>query len=173
MTDEVQSPRPTTADRLRKQKTPVTKTVTIYPDTEPLERYSDLASALATAEAREDDETIADLQPQVDTARAVVDESAIVLTFQAIGRKAYDALINAHPPTEEANAEHLKQFGMPAPYDSEGFAVALITASCTDESITEDVVQEFFDGWNNAEIVELFEAALAANTTRRVVNLGN
>lgn len=109
-----------------------------------------------------------------DAAEKALEPSVVWFEFRSIGRKAYDDLVKQHPPGEAENKEHLEQYKVPAPYNAESFAPALIAASLVEPALTVEQVQELFEdeAWNGAEIIQLWQAAQEVNSTRRVVELG-
>lgn len=91
--------------------------------------------------------------------------SMLAFTMRALGRRAYRALVEAHQGEDTAKD--------PAADGDEGFARALVQASCVDPVLSAAEVAHIFDGdeWNNGEISYLFAAAYEVNTKRRVVDL--
>lgn len=163
-------PRPATRDHLLSLKKPASKKVTLLLDPVAMEDYD--AAREALGEATSDNRT--EREKALEDAKAALAEASVTMRFQSIGRKKYDALIDAHPATDEQKADAKKQGvdEMPA-YNIETFPPALIQASCADPELSEDDVQQIYDDWNNAEIFELFMAALEVNTVRRTGDLGN
>ena len=55
------------------------------------------------------------------------------------------------------------------------FPQALGQASCVHPQLTNEDIDEIFDGetWSGPEVMSLVFTAVEANTTRRVVDLGN
>lgn len=116
--------------------------------------------------------------------RTLRDEYSMKFKFRAIGRKAFDKLIDDNPLTQERREEFVERLKREnpeqsvdtsqfPPYDPETFAPALCAASLI-EPIGFDVVGAWEDpDWSQAELSALFSAALEANTTRRIVKLGN
>lgn len=167
------APRPPTFDRLKKKKK-LEEKVTVYLDDDAIAAYDDAKQLLATARRSRTSTTdeIAQLEATVDARRADVEAHSMTLVFRSIGRKRYDKLVNEHPPSDEQNAEYQQVHKQNAPYDDEHFAPELVAESCVAPKMTVEQVTELFDEWNNAEIIELFVAALKVNTQRRVVELG-
>lgn len=100
------------------------------------------------------------------------DDESVTLRFRSIGRRNYDALIGAHPATEQQKADAKATGAGEPPYDADTFAPALVAASCIEPVMTLDQVRELWDEWNTAEVLDLWVAALEVNTQRRVVDLG-
>lgn len=94
-------------------------------------------------------------------------DETVDIVLQSIGRKRYEALMTEHPATKEQNAEAKKETGEEAPYNVETFPIALISACALEPIMTEEQVQQVWDEWNSAEVMELFFAALEVTTARR------
>lgn len=198
MTDVVSGlTKPATFDRLQK-KAPLEKTVPIYLSdeltAELMERQQELADKelhLADTELRQGQanaeaakarfETMAmglrdeveSIRRDVDNLKEQVEAETVHCKFRSIGRKAYEDLMEAHPPTPEDFEEHAKAGGKGEPaYSTKTFSVALIAASCVEPKMTEAQVQELFDRWNFAEIAPMWVAALEVNNNRRAAYLG-
>lgn len=127
-----------------------------------------------------------------------MEENSILFEFRAIGRKKLDRLLNEHPPTEEQIEqfekekeeallsgdekliEEARRAEITWNYDT--YPKALIAATMIkpirvdypdDEEAFQEVVEWLsLPEWNDAEIQELFAAALMANNTRAVVSMG-
>lgn len=157
------------------EKKPDERSVFVHMDPSRAVRVMELEASLATLEAQ--DEAHDDVEAELEAAREALAETTSELVFRSIGREAYDALVIGNPPTDEQNAEHVKQFGIPAPYNSDTFPVELIASSLVriddeDVEVSAAEVSLLFDAWNGTEVIQLFEAALAVNTSRRT-SLGN
>lgn len=189
-------PRPVpTFDHLRK-KAPMERTVPIVLNDEvatahheATEALSEAEAALATVErqARERNGSGGpETEAAVAAARAERDEATAALVkaeralkaetvqmrFRAIGRKRYDGLVREHPP-KDAGGENGKPVKSTEPYDYETFAPALVAASCIEPVMTPEEVEVLFEEWNTAEVMQLWVAALAVNTQRRVADFAN
>lgn len=168
--------RPATFDHLKSQKKPLRRTITIFLDDDTTVALAEAQNALAEAQQRSDsDEKLAELREAIDTAREAVEATSVEMTFQSVGRKRYDKLVLAHPPTDEQKKEFAEEYGegKEPEYDADEFSVALIAASCTEPVLSESQVRELRDEWNTAEYIELFTTSLEVNTQRRVADLGN
>lgn len=175
-------------DHLRSRKKPMAKTVRFIGDPEAMDRLEEarreLQSLKSMAEARSmevDGAELARLQENIDAAQAEVDDSIIKIRFQGLGRKAYEQLQRAHPPTEEQKAEGDEETG-PVTFNPETYPIALITA-CAAEVWVGGKVQEFSapedkqafldsDVWNQAEFWEMWMTCLHVNQTRKIGDLG-
>lgn len=121
----------------------------------------------AKAEAK-----VTECEEALEAAREALAEDTVELRFRAIGRRAYDALLNEHPPTP-AQEEEAKEAGNEIIYNEDTFPQALIAASCIEPQMTEEEVNVLWDEWNSTELGALFLAAMTVNTSRRVADLGN
>lgn len=123
--------------------------------------YSDRFAALEAA------------KEALSAAEEGVRKASTTIVFRSIGRKAYEALVDSHPPTDEQNALHVKENdGQPAPYNGDTFPPALISASAVSPLIPLEDALQMWDEWNSNELVDLFTSALIVNTARRM-SLGN
>ena len=156
--------RPPTFDHLRK-KQPLERSISVPLNDAAVLAFQEASEALGRVQMVKGDETEA--QAAFDAAKTALEAETVELRFRSIGRKRYDELVRAHPPTEEQKAESAD-----APYNVETFSAALIAASCIEPVMTEAEVAELADEWNVAEYMQLWVAALEVNTQRRVVELG-
>lgn len=91
-------------------------------------------------------------------------------TFRSLGRKAWKALVAAHPPTEEDNEAWQGEGAKgDAPYSFEGIAPQLVAQSLVSPERTSAQVEEMFDSaeWSDAELNALFQTALLAQMQAR------
>jgi hypothetical protein len=93
-------------------------------------------------------------------AQAALDAVSIPLRFQALDRRTYRALIDAHKPTEE-QAEEGYDFNL------DTLGPVLIAASSLD-GITEDDAQTYLDTWATAEAQKLLDTAFGVQRTERM-----
>lgn len=174
------SSRPATFDHLKSAKKPLRRTITIFLDDDPVVALAQAQEAYHEAVQKAmphglDEAEKTELLEAITTAQQAVEATSVQMTFESIGRKKYDRLVQLYPPTEAQKKEFAQEYGegKEPPYDADAFAVALIAASCITPRMTEDEVAELRDSWNTAEYVELFTTALEVNTQRRVADLGN
>lgn len=172
----------------KRNKKPNTKSVRIANDSEVAEEFEDAKTSLekldARLRARPEDPMLLAQQHQarerLDAAETALKENSTKFTFRAIGHKRYDALTTEHPVSADQKEEieaaggELSTF----PWNPETFPLALIARSLVDEEDeygTEEEIIEWLDGdeWNSAEINALFSTALEANTSRKIIQLGN
>ncbi|MDJ0464982.1 hypothetical protein [Streptomyces sp. H27-C3] len=92
-------------------------------------------------------------------ARSLYEADCELLTFRALPGDAFGDLVKEHPPTEE-------QAESGSDWNEDSFPAALISASSVD-GMTEDDAAALLATWGMADRVELFQAALAAQNTKR------
>ncbi|MEU9774572.1 MULTISPECIES: hypothetical protein [unclassified Streptomyces] len=95
----------------------------------------------------------------LEAARAAYEADCEVLTFRALPGDSFSDLVKEHPPTEE-------QADSGSDWNEDTFPAALIAASSVD-GMTEDDAAVLLSEWGMADRVELFQAALAAQNTKR------
>jgi hypothetical protein len=181
-------PRPEPQDRKRKiVKRPVTETLWLVDDLDLLQRYKAAESRFLQAQtfvvARPDDalasQELETRRAEFDTLAAEMrDHGALKFVFRAIGRKRYEELLLAHPPTDEQikDPELNTPDGRPTDFNPDTFSVALVAASLADPLMNdEEVREEIFesDDWNGNEIGMLIAMATKVNMQALAVNLGN
>jgi hypothetical protein len=168
--------RPPARDRLAKKR-PATKVVPVYLEPDLVTAYNDAVAALESSRMLDaDSASVAALEEAALLAKGRLDEETVELTLTALGRRQYDALLDAHQPSEEDAARHRELTGQDAAYDGDTFPPALVHASLSaahGDEISLDDVRDWFDGWGGAELLGLFAAAMEVNTQRRVAGLGN
>lgn len=175
---------PPTFDHLKK-KQKRTKKVPIHLDDEVAAEVEQLRTEreqwkITLARSGGDRDTPFPRQDELDAALERLRASTVEMTFQSLGRRAYDELVEAHPPTDaqkEEAREQAKRDGQDPdtvylPYDVEEFPIQLIAASCIEPQMTVPQVRELWDEWSTTDLTTLFMAALEVNTQRRVVDLG-
>lgn len=178
----------TVADVLARKK-PVTVTVPIVLDPALAERHADLKNEVENArmllEAQGDhpsphradrfEEAVAAL----DALEAEMSESdgVVEFVFRSIGRTAYDALLDAHPPTPDQVKKAQKDAANPKArprWNPDTFPTAIISAAAVSPAMTEADVKALANSedWNDAEFSALLLGAIQANETHRVVDWG-
>lgn len=175
--------RPPTLDHLLSRKKPVTRTVWVCLDPELAERHEELRKARDVAAlragARADDSDaqarLWEAEAALERAQAELDEGDVMVsfTFRSIGRAAYDALVNAHPPTPAQRAQ-AKSLGQDTNINLETFPPALVAACLVEPKLSVDEAQALWrdDNWNQAELTKLFNGAFAVNSTSPSGDLG-
>lgn len=115
------------------------------------DRSPDDEAAQATLRAAEAE--LADTQ-------AVLDAASIVLTFQALDRKTYRALLAAHRPTDEQADEGYD-------FNVDTLGPVMIAASSLD-GITEEDAATFLDTWSENEAQALLNTAFRVQREERM-----
>lgn len=157
----------TTADMRRKK--PITQRLLVPLDDDFEDRLGEAVQKLERANLlqRGVEEAKAELKELEDEIRA----NGLEFVFSGVGRIAFEELKRDNPPTDKQKAKDGN-----AEWNPETFPAALCAASCTNVDMDEDGWRkEVFESkdWGPGELRMLFDAALACNTRRRVVELGN
>ncbi|MFD4394363.1 hypothetical protein [Kitasatospora sp. NPDC058478] len=121
-------------------------------------------------------EAFTEAHPQVVIARSVLAtaeralaDATVEITFRALPRPAWDALLKAHAPTEQQADQGME-------YNIETFPAALISSSHVErdetgaevDGMTVEDAQVLLDEWSDSDAKLLFTGALAVNQTLRV-----
>lgn len=179
-------PRPPTWDHLKSAKKPLEIRHPVYLDDEPIERLEKLREEVERAKTRElalketpahpdarDD--LERLERDLSAAEDAVRESTawfVIRQPSPKGRKRYEALVEAHPPTEGQVKEATEKGQDKPPYNDETFYPALLSLACAEPLLTVEEATELFDQWTHTECLPLVAACLAVCTGRRTVDLG-
>ncbi|MFB7649465.1 hypothetical protein ACFC0S_16500 [Streptomyces sp. NPDC056084] len=139
----------------------------LWQDAEVRERFEEArreaASVQQLAEADPSNTALATeakaAQAVLAEARAAYEADCEVLTFRALPGDTFSDLVRQYPPTEE-------QAESGSDWNEDLFPAALISAASVD-GMTEDEAAELLATWGMADRVELFQAALAAQNTKR------
>ncbi len=178
---------------LRGKKKPVTRSVEIFLDSDVATeinraqtRLNDLEERLSQSPQRRDLQIKRDhAEAELERLQAEAAETGAVATFffRAIGRKAYEKLIEEHPATEEqqrearergANAGLAPQLAR-LHWNADTFPPALIAAASYEPKISHEEAWEIFhvsEDWNEGELTTLFVTARSAQEGRDVADLG-
>lgn len=186
-------PKAVPLDHLRGKKKPVTRSVEIFIDSDVAVAVNRISVELAEVEERltggrndldlqvRRDELKSELERLQDDAIEAGD--VVSFSFRSIGRKAYDRLIEEHPPTEEQQ-KNAREEGLAAglspqlsrlSWNADTFPPALIAAASVDPKITHEEAYELFhvsEDWNQAELTALFVTARDAQQVRDQADLG-
>ncbi|MEV6165681.1 hypothetical protein AB0L71_27975 [Streptomyces sp. NPDC052052] len=101
-----------------------------------------------------------DATANLTTAQAAVDDASIVLRFQALDRRTYKELIEAHKPTEDQSDDGYA-------FNLDTLGPVLIAASSLD-GITEEDAAAFLDTWSQAEAEALLNTAFGVQREERM-----
>lgn len=170
--------RPSPLDRLTKATARHTTYVEIPLDEETARAF---ATAQATVELLESaDKKSAAAKAarlEMDKARAAMEEAGVIrFRVRSLGRKAWEELIEAHPPTPEQAAEAAPDL---LGWNPETFPVAALAAcvAVVDEGepvdLTEEQAAELWnDGLNKGEAINIINRVVEINSRNRVVQVG-
>ncbi len=178
---------------LRGKKKPVSRSIEIFLDSDVAQAVNRAEAALERAEERlsqrPSDAALqakqADAKAELERLQAEASESGAVatFTFRGIGRKAYEQLIEDHPPTEAQQKEAREAgqaAGLPAQFqrlkwNADTFPPALIAAASYEPKITPEEAWEIYhvsENWNDGELTSIFVTAVEAQQARDVADLG-
>ena len=89
--------------------------------------------------------------------------SEVAFTFRGIGRRAYQGLIAAHPPTDEQQAT-ARDGGLVLSYNPDTFPPALLAAACiSPQGATLADMTDIWETWSEGQASQLWTAVLTAN----------
>ncbi|MCF0086591.1 MULTISPECIES: hypothetical protein [unclassified Streptomyces] len=152
-------------DRLRTRKL-AQAVFRVCDDPEVRERYARAVRAEEVArtyaDANPDDKEAATeaaaAAAKLAEAKTAYEDVSVPLTFRALPRPAYEALLKEHKPSEE-QADDGREW-------DDTFPAALIAAASVD-GMTEPEAQELLDTWSLAEANDMFNAAFSVQHTTR------
>lgn len=93
-----------------------------------------------------------------------IEEAGTEFTFKSIGRRRWQNLIAAHPPTDADKAQDRT-----AEINGRTFPIAAVAASCVDPEMSDEQAEELAEHLNNSQWEQLFQAALDVNVGRIAV----
>lgn len=145
-----------------------------------------LEQADAAVDAARTDAELVEAVTERRAARAAAKPHTVVFTFAGATRADFEALRLAHAPTPDQDAEfraaQLAEGVRPRDvvrlaHNPDTFPPALISLCATDPVISPDDATAMWDGtgpdrWTQAELAEMFTAALRCNQVNRRVDLG-
>lgn len=165
--------KPTIADILSKKKG-ATKTVRVLLDAEianQIEQLREQIKEASRSSSRADmgmENPVPGLQKKIDKLIAAAEKNGMFaeFTFKSVGRKRFDDLVREHEPDEET-----RKLG--GQWNPETFAPALLSEACVEPAMTLEEAKQLWDSdeWNQAELLELFQAAIEVNIERPNVPL--
>jgi len=162
-------PQTTFARLARKERIEIVEIIPLTADASRL--YEKAKNDLATAEMVGDPDRIQDTRAALNETKDLIADDLAEVTFRALPGSEYKELVRAHPPNEADQAEHQKLHGVPAEFDVETFAPALISASCVEPKMTEAEASSLPSlGWSGAEFNRLFQLALMVNSSVRSIS---
>ncbi len=163
----------TISDILREKK-PNTKTVDIVLDADLAGEIQLKEQELAQMRVRKD-RSLADgvgpLQNELDALYEQAADIAVTFTFTDCGRKNFDELILAHPPTK-SQKDHVAELGGGIlEFNIDTFPPALLALTGSDPEMTVEEATEIFDAWGSGDAEILFSTALLVCKERTSIPL--
>jgi hypothetical protein len=154
---------------IRQAKKPMEKTVDIFMDPNVAARAWDLAvqmNALKQAPnktgkglaEKANAQKVEELQAEIDA--VIASAEVVTFHFRGIGRKRYEDLIRANPPTDEEKKEWREGGNQGTPL-SNAFYAALVAATCVEPEMSFDDAQALLDEWSQNDVETLVTAAVA------------
>lgn len=173
--------REATVEDLLTKKKPTTKTVRITLDNELAQQWHaakgkvDAAKlAYARIASSDNEEQLRDAEAALEECEKLVEPATVEITLRSIGRPAYRALLDEHPPTDEQNKDSKRKGFGELNYNPDTFPQALVAACSLSPKMTLAEVQAIYSSndYNDEELNTLTLAALTVNQTSEVVALG-
>lgn len=162
-------------DAIRRKRA-ITQDLYLPADEDQAARFEGAKQRARLAAFTGDEEQVAKAKADLEAVKEEISETGLVLTFKAVGRVRFDALILEHPVDEEL-AE--KEKDLPAQersvFEPSTFWPALLSETVLSDMTADEWREEVFEGteWNAAELKLLRDTAQAVNTQTRVAELGN
>lgn len=102
------------------------------------------------------------IQKEIDALMDRVDASKVVFTFKDPGRKKFEELVEACPPTAEQKAQ-AKADGQPQPsWNVFEFVPGLLALTSEDPELSLEEANDIYDNWGRGDVEALFDTALQA-----------
>lgn len=172
--DPIDDVREATIDELLSGKKALVRTAYFIVD-------SDLADEWAEARARVDELRYSNDEAALRSARAVVDdlrarvkEHTRAIRFKALGRDAYEKLVDQFPPSDRQRRD-ARDRGLGEPsWDLDKFPPRLLAAAAIAPQMSVDQAEALWNSedYNQGELQLILTTALGANGGSRVLSLG-
>ncbi len=145
---------------IKKRKKPNEVSVEILVDVE-LNRILEELTRRHDREARQDAKLNRDpkapaIAKEIDELQEKVADATVTFRFRDPGRRAFDALMEACPPTPEEKKEH--NFD----WHPHTFVPGLLALCAVEPELSEADALEIYDNWGRGDVEALFSAALQA-----------
>ncbi len=101
------------------------------------------------------------IQKEIDALMDRVEDSKAEFRFKDPGRKSFEALVDACPPTAEQK-KLAKESGDALTWDHEKFVPGLLALASDDPELSLEEAQEIYDTWGRGDVEALFNTALQA-----------
>ena len=147
-------------------KKPNEVSVEIILDPELTRALAELERRLAIAERRDQKENrnpeAPTLRKEIEALKENIEDSKVEFVFKDPGRKAFEELVDACPPSADDKKE-AKELGLNSPsWNPETFVPGLIALASHDPEITLEEAQDLYDTWGRGDVEALFNTALQA-----------
>lgn len=154
---------------IRKRKRPATRKVSILLAPDLRLRYDELSREIEKAEKLDRLSNEADRAPALVREREAledeIEESTVEFVLRALPRADWMTLLEAHPPTDEDKEDGLD-------YNPEGVFAPLLAACAVEPEMELSDAEAIYEEWSQAEVTQLFVAAIRVNREVRNVPLG-
>lgn len=90
---------------------------------------------------------------EIENLREQVEDDKATFVFRDPGRKRFEALVEAHPPSAQQRKDEFN-------WDPEGFIPALLSETAIDPKLSSTEAKEIYDDWGRGDVEALFNAAL-------------
>lgn len=154
-------------------KKPNTRTIDIVLDTDLANEIKLKEQELGQAKSRRRDlaHGVGPIEVELDELYERAADIAVTFTFQDMGRKPFDDLILAHPPTSQQKQHIADLGGGVLEYNIDTFPPALLAATAIDPVMTVEEAETIFNEWGSGEAELLFSVALMVCKERASVPL--
>ena len=130
---------PREIDRIRQRRQNQRRTWRVVLDPNLAEQVAKVQQQLANAAAANDTNPslvteLPDLEAELERLGTSLEDATATFTFQSLGRRTFEALLDAHPAPEEGML-----------YDPDSFPQALIAAACVEPTLTLEDVAGYTD----------------------------
>lgn len=93
---------------------------------------------------------------EIESLQAQMEDDKVTFVFRDPGRQKFDALVDAHPPTEKERKELQFQ------WHPDDFVPALLALCAVDPKLSQQESIEIYNEWGRGDVEALFSAALQA-----------
>jgi hypothetical protein len=105
-------------------------------------------------------------QEAIEALQAEIEEATVTFVFQGVGRRNFELMMQAHPPTDEQQERHKADTGEDLVWNTDTFPPALVAASSLTPKISKEEAVKIFEDWDGPDLLDIFNAAFAANQSK-------
>ena len=140
-------------------------------------RQRNIVDVRASDATASDRQLLLVVEEEVESLREQLRNESIRFVLEACGRKRYDKILGEHPPSEEQVLKAEAANEQTPSFNPDTFVFALIDMCVVDPEHEPGELEAWIrddpnEEWSNAEIHDLFNAALEVNVTRPRYDLG-